>query len=631
LTNAPGTFRTLRRFAAASIAISPRKSAETALITLVLSATEGIGLLLLIPLLQLVGVDTQQGALTRIVALFAAAFHAVGLRPTLGSVLIVYVGIIALQGVLQRRHAVLGAEVQQEIVTTMRNRLYRAIAGMQWIYFARTRSSDYSQLLTEEVGRLGTAAYYFIELIVTAATSLVYVALAFRVSPAMTGFVLACGAVLALTVRGKMARAQQHGEDLSASWTRLYAIIAEHLGSLKMAKGYGAERRHADAFAGISQDLNDVGLANVETYARFQQQLTLGSAALMAAIVYVSYRMLSMSTAQLLLLLFLFARLVPRLTGMYSKAQSLAATLPAFTAVIGAERRCLDAAEPLITAKCPIALADRIALEGVTFDYREDGEARALSDVSLIIPAGATTAIVGPSGAGKSTLADLLMGLVSASCGRILVDDVALAPDRFDAWRAQIGYVAQETFLFHDSIRANLLWAMPGANEDDLWRALRLASADEFVKALPRGLDTVVGDRGVLVSGGERQRLSLARALLRRPAVLILDEATSSLDSENEARIQDAIDRLHQQMTIVIITHRLSTIRHADVIHVVDGGRLVETGTWVALMTRPAGRFRQLCAAQGIEPVGAFDSPPILSSSKDEPFRRRARHEVVGR
>ena len=259
------TIRTLRRFAAAAIAIAPRKAAETAFVTLVLSATEGIGLLLLVPLLQLVGVDAQQGALTRIVEAFAAAFRAVGLRPTLATVLGLYVAIVWLQGLLQRRQTVLGADVQQEIMASFRNRLYRAIAGMRWIDFARARASDYSQLLTNEVDRVGTAAYYLIDLLVTAAVSLVYVGLAFRVSPAMTAFTLACGAMLALTMRVTIGRARTTGENLSASWTRLYAALSDHLGSLKIARGYGAERRHTETFERLSAELSEVGLVNIRS------------------------------------------------------------------------------------------------------------------------------------------------------------------------------------------------------------------------------------------------------------------------------------------------------------------------------------------------------------------------------
>ena len=155
----------------------------------------------------------------------------------------------------------------------------------------------------------------------------------------------------------------------------------------------------------------------------------------------------------------------------------------------------------------------------------------------------------------------------------------------------------QETFLLHDTIRANLLWARPRARESDLQEALQLAAADEFVAALPLDLDTIVGDRGVCLSGGERQRIALARALLRHPSLLILDEATSALDPENERRIQDAISRLRGELTIVVIAHRLSTVRTADQILVLDSGRLVENGTYDELAARTQGRFRALIEA----------------------------------
>ena len=180
-----------------------------------------------------------------------------------------------------------------------------------------------------------------------------------------------------------------------------------------------------------------------------------------------------------------------------------------------------------------------------------------------------------------------------------MVDGEPLSPERRKSWREQISYVAQETFLFNDTVRANLLWARPDADEEQIWLALSLAAAEEFVSALPEGLETTLGDRGVRLSGGERQRLALARALLREPSLLILDEATSALDSENEKRIRKAIDELHGSVTILIITHRLSTIRGADIVYVLDGGRLVEAGSWEELMPRD-GRFKALARAQGI-------------------------------
>jgi ATP-binding cassette subfamily C protein len=241
-----------------------------------------------------------------------------------------------------------------------------------------------------------------------------------------------------------------------------------------------------------------------------------------------------------------------------------------------------------------------VHLEQVSFSYEGPGGALQLRDINLAIPAGKSTAVVGPSGAGKSTIADLITGLIQPQHGRVLIDELPLTPERLRSWRNQIGYVAQDTFLFHDTVRANLLWARPDASEQDLAQALQLAAADDFVQRLPGGLETVLGDRGVRISGGERQRLALARALLREPRLLLLDEATSSLDGESERRIQSAIEQLHGQMTILIITHRLATIRQADLIYVLERGRLVEAGSWNELLARQDGRFRALCRAQGL-------------------------------
>lgn len=169
--------------------------------------------------------------------------------------------------------------------------------------------------------------------------------------------------------------------------------------------------------------------------------------------------------------------------------------------------------------------------------------------------------------------------------------------------------------MFHDTVRANLLWACPDAAAPELEQVLELAAAGEFVSRLPDGLDTVIGDRGVLLSGGERQRLALARALLRRPQLLVLDEATNALDYENESRIQLAIERLRQHMTIVVITHRMNTVRGADAIHVLDGGTLVESGTWNGLLARAGGRFRQLYDAQAGPAELVSAAHPALGSA----------------
>jgi ATP-binding cassette subfamily C protein len=306
---------------------------------------------------------------------------------------------------------------------------------------------------------------------------------------------------------------------------------------------------------------------------------------------------LALPAGVVILLVFFFARLVPRLQTLQQSQQHLLYELPAWSHL--RERlAALDAERERLAATTGVhALAEGVRFEGVRFAYPGAGR-DAAAGLDLWIEARRTTAVVGPSGAGKTTVADLVMGLVRPAAGRVVVDGRVLDEGWLRGWREGIGYVSQDTVLFHDTVRANLLWARPNAGDDEVWEALRAAAADGFVGALPQGLDTVVGDRGVRLSGGERQRLALARALLRRPALLILDEATSALDTENERRIRDAIAALHGRVTILLITHRLSSVRDADVIHVLEAGRLVESGDWATLLAKPGGRFRDLWRSQ---------------------------------
>jgi ATP-binding cassette subfamily C protein len=305
-----------------------------------------------------------------------------------------------------------------------------------------------------------------------------------------------------------------------------------------------------------------------------------------------------------LVFVLVFARLLPMLSTMQENYQKLVHMLPAFDSAMRMEATCRAAAEPVSSVTQPmLSLRDEIRLEDVSFRYDERSEQEALCRISLTIPSHQTTALVGPSGAGKSTLADLLAGLLQPSQGRIFVDNEVLSPDLARSWRKVVAYVPQETFLFHDTVRANLMWVRPEASDPEIWSALRLAAADKFVTALSDGLETVVGERGVKLSGGERQRLALARALLCKPSVLLLDEATSALDTEHETRIQAAIDELHGELTIVLIAHRLSTVRQADHIIVLESGQVVQAGNWQQLGADVNGRFHSLLEAAGIEPT----------------------------
>ena len=208
------------------------------------------------------------------------------------------------------------------------------------------------------------------------------------------------------------------------------------------------------------------------------------------------------------------------------------------------------------------------------------------------------TALVGESGSGKSTITDLVLGLQIPDQGQVLIDGVPLNEWQQNSFRARVGYVPQDPQLFHSSIRDNLLWSFALASESDLWNALQLANAAAFVNSLPQGIDTIVGDRGIRLSGGQRQRIALARALLRKPELLILDEATSSLDSESEFLIQQSIEQVVQDTTILVVAHRLSTLAKADQVYVLSHGRILEEGSFTALSAKSGGMLNSMLAAQ---------------------------------
>ena len=240
------TFRALKRFVVAIVDIAPGRAMLTVVLTLAVGLAEGVGLLILIPLLQLVGVDAQQGSLGRIMSTFRHVFAAAGLVPTLPTVLMLYVAMVATQSLLQRQQTLVQTRSREQIVHILRTRLHRAITRTTWVYFSRTRASTFGQLLTDRIDRVASASYYLMDLFVTGVIAIVYVVLALQVSPVMTLFVVTCGAVLALAMRGQLAVAHAAGEQYSEASTRLHTATFDHLASMKMAKGYGAEERQPD-------------------------------------------------------------------------------------------------------------------------------------------------------------------------------------------------------------------------------------------------------------------------------------------------------------------------------------------------------------------------------------------------
>jgi len=576
----------------------PRRLAVAVALTVLGAVTEGVGLLVLVPLLNLIGVDVQQGSVARIASWMAGAFNAVGLPLNLISVLACYVGLIAFDAALRRWQTVTYCSLQLGFAAYFRKRLHQAVMRAGWVQLTRCRASDLTHALTSQADRIGNGTLLILVLARDGMIMLVYVAATLYASPSVAALVVVAGLLL-LLLPGRDARAAtRFGEKMARVGGEAYRAVMEHLGGIKMAKSYGAETRSIRLFGEVADTIVATNLRAAIAQANARRRFNIGAALVLGVVLYTAIAIVHTPAAVLLILIFAFARVMPLLAGLAQQIQQLLNMLPEFTAMLALENRLGPLEEVRPARRAPVYLRQAVRLDMVSFRYEEAAEA-ALAAVSLTIPVGQTTAIVGPSGSGKTTLADILLGLITPSRGCVLVDDAPLTPELLSAWRDQIGYVPQDSFHFHDTLRANLLWARPEASEAELWEALDVAAAG-FVAQLPQGLDTVLGDRGVRLSGGERQRIALARALVRRPTMLILDEATSSLDSENERRVQDAIERLHGSLTILVITHRLATVRRADSIHVLEAGRLVESGDWQGLLNGSAGRFRTMCEAQGL-------------------------------
>jgi ATP-binding cassette subfamily C protein len=548
------------------------------------SLTEGLGVALLFPILQVAGFNlANQGHVGHYTGEVRALLVRSGLSPSLWlpCLLLIFMLLMALRSLFSRVQSVITFRTVLTYELALGKRLYQSIISADWLFLVRRRSSDFTHALTAELTRVASCTYLLIGTLANAILALVYIALALKLSAGMTSLVLATGAALLLISRRWMRAVFESGTAVSESVSEVYAAATEHLQNLKAMKFGDAQSSDLAMFSSLQSSALEQSLKNTRSQAAAAFWFEAGSLMVLAAIIFASLQVLNVAPASVLLLLAVFTRLIPRLAAGQNQWQAFLSELPAFENLMAIYRDCVANAEVPGAGGPGPAFAHEIRLEHVGFRY-DAQRPMVLEDVSLTLAAGKVTAIVGSSGSGKSTVADLVNGLLSPVTGRVLVDGVELTPQTARAWRQHAGYVAQETVLFHDTVRANLHWAYPQASEQEMMECLTLAAA-EFVFDLPQGLDTTVGDRGMLLSHGQRQRIALARALLRKPAMLILDEATNSLDLDNEKRILDAIERLQGRTTILMIAHRASAIQRAQTIYVIENGRVAESGDWQGL------------------------------------------------
>jgi ATP-binding cassette subfamily C protein len=500
-------------------------------------------------------------------SLVPVALTALPLPALLGA----YVLLAAMVATLNYARAMAATRLVIDYGEDTRTKLHRAVMAASLGAPALSRGADLVHALTAETGQCS----YAVQIALNIVTRVLYLppllASAVLLSPVLTVAAIALTALAALPMIPVHRRTHGIADATVRAARELNAEISDEIAGLRILKILRAEAERGRQFRRCVADAREAQLALARANALVLGGQRVALAVAVAGGGYYGLTALHMDSPALIALAFVFARLTICLGAAQESWRQLARLLPAHRQLVARLEDCRREAEPEAACEAP-RLRRALRLKGVGYGHR--GASAALIDVDLTLPALSITALAGPSGAGKSTLADLIMGLTAPDAGEITIDDRRMDGPARIAWRRHVAYVPQDPYLFHDSLRANLLLARPDASDAELFAAIDRAGAN-FVLDWPAALQTIVGDRGQRLSGGERQRIALARALMTSPDLLVLDEATNALDANNEARVLQTLRSLAETMTILVIAHGGSVLSYADRVARMRGGRIV--------------------------------------------------------
>lgn len=546
------------------------------------SLSEGIGIGLFIPLLNSI---VDDGASSNVWLGRVAENVLSGIEPAnrISVVAAGIMGAILLKSSLSLTNKMLYNWLDARIGHHLRSKIVQQLLSVDYGYLQNQDGSRLFNTLSTETWRTTEALSLLVSLCVTACTLLVYVALMVMISAQWTAISIVAMIVISFIVYRLTRRAEEVGRDVTTANATLTRRMWESLMGMKVIRVFGQERFEQTRFDEASRHMSGLFMTLNNLKVAVNPIFEVLATALLVAILLIGFQGASNLPA-FLVFIFVLYRLQPQVRAIDSARVGLAAHAAAVDEVKNVLRRD-DKSYVSSGPRRFDALERGVHFHNVTFRY-ERASVPALKNVTVEFKKGTATALVGPSGAGKTTLINLIARLYTAQEGTVAVDGQSL--DSFDltSWRHRIALVSQDVFIFNATVRDNIAYGRPDASDDDIRSASKKAHAHEFIMELDNGYDTILGDDGVRLSGGQQQRLSLARALVRDPEILILDEATNSLDALSESLVQDALAEAFRHRTVIIIAHRLSTLELTDRIVVLDRGRVREQGTMRELLER---------------------------------------------